>query len=356
MKRCLLVALLLMLILSASALADTHRLAPARSVPDYVTWLLEVASGEVGYTEGAHGYTKYGEWAGDPYAQWCAEFLCWCVDQVDQQHRAGLLGEVYPLYSGQNSGRDWFIRQGRYIVRWGNLEGWGYQWLKGEETFLTTGSYIPQPGDWVFFTWTSDTNTDHVAMVEYCTADDEGNVTVHVIEGNTPSSVQRAEYPLTYKRILGFGTVHDCADWTMRGGNSGKKVSQLQAKLAYLGYLPGTGDEGVYGAGTVEAVKAFQRDHGLKDNGIANIHTQLALNSEYDDRVLTDPSVWKMDAAFADDDQFSLDGLDDFDLWGETVEDEPDDLTLLPRPSAPVDENDDSVAPDLADEQPDWYE
>ena len=103
---------------------------PAYPVPDYVTWLLDIAAGEVGYQEGDHGYSKYGEWAGDPLAQWCAEYLCWCVDQVDQLYGTQLLRQVYPMYSGSNTGKNWFIQQGRYLVRWGNLENWGYQWLK----------------------------------------------------------------------------------------------------------------------------------------------------------------------------------------------------------------------------------
>ena len=73
---------LILLCSCAYAEEEEEVITPAWEVPDYVTWLLEVAGNEVGYTEGAHGYTKYGEWAGDPYAQWCAEFLCWCVDQV----------------------------------------------------------------------------------------------------------------------------------------------------------------------------------------------------------------------------------------------------------------------------------
>ena len=56
--------------------AAEERIEPAELVPNYVTWLLEVAGEEVGYREGDHGYSKYGEWAGDPYCQWCAEFLC----------------------------------------------------------------------------------------------------------------------------------------------------------------------------------------------------------------------------------------------------------------------------------------
>lgn len=297
-------ALLLMLVLLCplwpSALAEETVLEPLWTVPDYVEWLLDVARGELGYQEGAHGYTKYGEWAGDPYAQWCAEFLCWCVDQVDQQHGTSLLKNTYPLYSGQNVGRNWFIKQGRYITRNGNLENWGYQWLKGEEEYIRTGTYIPQPGDWVFFTWTSTTDTDHVAMVEYCTQDEKGNITVHVIEGNTPTSVKRTEYALTYSRILGYGTVHDVADWTMRSGNSGAKVRTLQEKLAYLGYLSQDKVDGVYGTATVEAVKQYQTAKGLKVLGIANIATQKALDEEYKLRLYTDPSAW---SGVLDDDE-----------------------------------------------------
>ena len=209
---------------------------PAWDVPEYVTWLLETAEAELGYTED-HGWTKFGEWSGDGYAQWCAEFLCWCVDQVDQQHGTSLLRNIFPKYSGTNTGRDWYIAQGRYVARNGHIDGVGYEWLKGSDHFLQVGEYIPQPGDWVFFTWTSNTDTDHVAMVEYCTRDDAGEVTIHVIEGNNPSSVQHNTYPLTYNRILGFGTVHDVVNWTLKSGSSGVKVTELQENLILLGLL-----------------------------------------------------------------------------------------------------------------------
>ena len=283
-------ACLLMLPAMAQALSSQTVIEPAWPVPDYVTWLLEVAAGEVGYREGEHGYSKYGEWAGDPYAQWCAEYLCWCVDQVDQQHGTQLLDQVYPLYSGSNTGRDWFIRQGRYIVRCGNLEGWGYQWLRNEDSFITTGSYIPQPGDWVFFTWDSDRDTDHVAMVEYCTRDENGNVQLHVLEGNTPVEVKRAVYDLTYTRILGYGTVHDVADVTMRSGNTGEKVRQLQEKLMLLGLVDKA--DGMFGPATAEAVKSFQTLQGMKATGIASIAMQKALDRAVDEAIDNDPATW----------------------------------------------------------------
>lgn len=294
MKRllALLASLLLLLSLAPAASAAETVIRPQWRVPDYVKWLLEIAGNEVGYKEGAHGYTKYGERWGDPYSQWCAEYLCWCVDQVDQQYGTELLRSIYPLYSGQNTGMRWFIRQGRFIARNGNLDGWGYQWFRGADAFIQAGEYIPQPGDWVFFTWTSDTDTDHVAMVEYCTMDDKGNVTLHCLEGNNPNSVARVTYSISDKKILGYGTVHDVADWTMRQGNSGEKVRLLQEKLIYLGLMPEGSADGVYGAATTLAITEFQRANGLKDNGIANIETQKALNALYQARVNEDPDMW----------------------------------------------------------------
>ena len=287
----LLIALLL-LFACLLAQAEEEVIPPAWRVPDYVTWLLEIAGNEVGYKEGDRGYTKFGEWAGNPYAQWCAEYLCWSVDQVDQLHGTSLLHNVYPLYSGQNTGKNWFIRQGRYISRNGNLEDWGYQWFRDEDEFIKAGEYIPQPGDWVFFTWTSDTDTDHVAMVEYCTRRADGGVTLHCLEGNNPSEVARVEYDINNKRILGYGTVHDVADWTMRHGNTGEKVRQLQDKLVYLGLLNVELATGYYASSTAEVISAYQQANGLKVSGIANLETQAAIDRDYNDKAARDPSKW----------------------------------------------------------------
>ena len=294
-KICLVLCLFL-LIPRLSHAAD-RILDPVVPVPDEIQWLLEVARAEIGYTEGAHGYTKYGEWSGDPYAQWCAEFLCWCVHETDETYGTSLLEHQYPLYSSSNTGRSWFIREGRYIVRNGHLENWGYQWLKGDDHFLTTGTYIPQPGDWVFFTWTNNTDTDHVAMVEYCSEDtDTGDVTIHVIEGNTPDQVKRAAYPLTYTRILGYGTVHDLMDVTMRSGNQGAKVTALQEKLLRLSLLTESDVDGRYGGKTAAAVSAFQSAHGLRANGIASLDTQKAIDRAVEEAVSRDPATWTVDA------------------------------------------------------------
>jgi len=275
----------------SSSLAEETRLDPLWPVPDYVEHLLEVASAEVGYRED-RGRTKYGEWAGDPYCQWCAEFQCWCVDQVDRRWGTSLLKNVYPLYTSSNTGRAWFIEAGRYVIRKGPVEGWGYEWLKGQTSFLRSGDYVPQPGDWVFFTWTANTDTDHVALVEYCTRDDSGRVLIHVIEGNNPVAVARNEYELNDGHILGYGAVHDAVDITMQFGNTGEKVRQLQEKLIYLGYLDAGHLSGHFGNATLDALRAFQTSEGQRASGIANIQTQLRLDEAVDAKYNSDPATW----------------------------------------------------------------
>ncbi len=59
-------------------------------------------------------------------------------------------------------------------------------------------------------------------------------------------------------------------------GSSGDEVKKLQAKLYELGYYSG-GIDGQYGQGTAEAVKLFQSQNGLTDDGVAGDGTRNAL-------------------------------------------------------------------------------
>ncbi len=265
----------------------------AGEIPEFVTWLLDIARGELGYREGAQSYTKYGEWAGDPHAEWCAEFVCWCVGQVDQQHGTALLTKVYPNYGGQNTGRDWFITRGRFVYRKGNCPGWGYQWLLGETKLLKKNDYIPRPGDLVFFSYNEAGDTEHVALVEYCAKDAAGDVVIHVLEGNNPSSVQRNAYRLDNSQVLGFGTCQDVVGTTMRGGNRGDKVKWLQESLHEMGFLEAQHITGAYGGNTKAAVAAFQQTiQGKNATGIADMETQNELVAALAQREFDSPESW----------------------------------------------------------------
>ena len=66
---------------------------------------------------------------------------------------------------------------------------------------------------------------------------------------------------------------------TLKKGDQGTSVKTLQEKLKALGYLTGAAD-GKYGAGTVKAVEAFQKDNGLEATGRVDEDTMAALNAK----------------------------------------------------------------------------
>jgi len=293
-----LLCLLIPLTVTGRAEADAFtEIAPAHPVPDSVRALIELAIEELGYTEERDGVTKYGTWYGNPKAEWCAEFLCWSVAQTEEKLGITLLNEEFPLYGATNIGRNWFLSQGRYIARTGFVTDWGSQWYRGEDKQMERGSYIPQPGDWVFFSYTPSGDTTHVAMVEKAVTDAAGSLYIQVIEGNNPDKVQRALYPLDDWRIQGYGTVHDLADIVLRGGLEGKKVAALQTRLADIGLI-GYGDiNSKYDHRTQEAVRAFQAMMDFPQTGIANQQTQLALNAYAYKWVMEHTEFWTVDGA-----------------------------------------------------------
>ncbi len=71
----------------------------------------------------------------------------------------------------------------------------------------------------------------------------------------------------------------------LRQGASGGEVKELQRRLKEWGYYNGAVD-GIYGSGTVEAVKKFQKKNGLTVDGIAGKATFAALGMNDSVRVL----------------------------------------------------------------------
>jgi len=104
------------------------------------------------------------------------------------------------------------------------------------------------------------------------------------------------EYTMTLRRSLNMDTLRERSlpeptpepvyareNWpteyrTLYRGRQGKDVYMLQMRLRELGYYNGTVTGGYYG-GTIKAVEAFQRDHGLTVDGAAGQQTQSLLFS-----------------------------------------------------------------------------
>lgn len=244
--------------------------------------LLQVAQGEVGYVEGPlTDETKYGEWFCGGRCAWCAEFVTWCVDQVDQRYGTQLMDQLFPYYGGPSTGAPFFIEKGRFISDNGKLPTNEKQWLIGSDHYLAANEYIPYPGDYIwFYYYNRSVGTDHVALVEGVSRNDDGGILVHVIEGNNPDRVQRATYDLTDQRVYGFGTPVKRAYSNLRLYNSNDDVLPLQQDLITLGYYTmEEGQEGYFTKEVQSAVKQFQRDHDMTGSGIVDMETRAALEA-----------------------------------------------------------------------------
>ena len=72
----------------------------------------------------------------------------------------------------------------------------------------------------------------------------------------------------------------DKDDDSLRMGDSGSTVKDLQTKLKKLGYYDGTVDS-TFGSGTYAAVKAFQKKYNLTADGVAGSETLKKLDNAY---------------------------------------------------------------------------
>ena len=75
--------------------------------------------------------------------------------------------------------------------------------------FLDTGqyqsqdtSYVPQPGDIIFFEWETAATQTTLASLESC----DGSA-VYTIEGNRSDAMNRRSYNINSSSILGYGQI-----------------------------------------------------------------------------------------------------------------------------------------------------
>ena len=153
--------------------------------------VIAIAETQLGYTESArnyavwedgttHGYTRYGDWYGSPYGDWCAMFASFCI------HYAGV--EDMPL--------NWGCRT--WIAELEPLDR--YRPAQGEEP------YSPEVGDLIFYDWEGDGLSDHVGLVaELIPETEDEPARLVAIEGNSANKVQYVTYDLDDPVILGYG-------------------------------------------------------------------------------------------------------------------------------------------------------
>lgn len=286
MKR--LICILLLLVLTVTpmlAQLEGEEDAPLGSLDLLVEEMLQTAETEIGYTATKGGKSKYGEWAGGAYKEWCTEFVSWVADQTQQRTGISLVNLFYPYQDTCEEGVKWYTEKGRYLTVKGNIKNMGDQWYWEDGVLVSERAYIPKAGDLMYIEWYKYNRIDHVALVEYVSYDETDGYLIHTIEGNNkilgpePTTVDRYTYKLDDASIRAYGLLRDgVVGTTMRSGNSGENVATLQGQLIALGHMKGTAS-GNFGDSTTSALKAFQKAEGIKATGIADQETQTRLRA-----------------------------------------------------------------------------
>lgn len=141
-----------------------------------------------GEIKGDSTYTYFSEWyiggyARDPrwnqYTPWCGCFLSWGAEQ-----QRDTIDGAPPKFADVDKGMADFQESGK----WRNPND---------------ANNMPIPGDYVFFDWDRGSDPDHVGAV-LCVKDGF----LYTIEGNSGGRVAVHRYPLSDKRIVGYGVLN----------------------------------------------------------------------------------------------------------------------------------------------------
>lgn len=220
--------------------------------------VIRIAARQIGYKESPPGSNgnKYGLWYGLNFAPWCAIWTSYCF------YNAGL-----PLPATTSKG----FAYCPYGVRWFQEQG------KFDKS--------PRAGDVVFFDWRSDGISDHVGIVEKFNTDG----TITTIEGNT-SARNASDGGMVMRQVRSVRTVqgfgHPAYNGVSTSGANvpphpswsryvtltspaatGNDVLKWQQQMTYRGWII-SDEPGRFGQQSHEALKKFQREKGLKVDGV----------------------------------------------------------------------------------------
>lgn len=232
--------------------------------------VVQIALDQMGYTEQADGWTKYGQWYADnvahhqsfAYADWCCMFVTWCM------RTAGVPGTQWPDISPQGS-------EVNYCANWltaaGNPHGKNLMPVVSDDEVTI-----------VFYCWDGDpSDRDHVGICYNYYFDDPQTVIMEVVEGNKSGAVGTRTIALSNAQVAEIYIVSTDfikknfpgLSFMLRSGDEGYAVEILQAFLTAKGFEPLYGVDGEFGKHTKTALMDYQRFAGIEVDGKAGTET-----------------------------------------------------------------------------------
>lgn len=151
------------------------------------------------------------------------------------------------------------------------------QWTKTDWAETGTIDTIPE-NDVVFVYKRSKSNSDVMSHTGVYLGDGTVVDARGVEDGVLHESL--SDYPWTHWARPAWGEAVNDTPPTLRKGSEGPHVKELQKALLLHGYdLPKYGADGKFGAETEKAVRVFQRNMGLVEDGVVGRKTWAALGS-----------------------------------------------------------------------------
>ena len=144
--------------------------------------VVEIAKSQLDYSEShinfviddlgvRRGYTRFGEWYGNPYGEWSSMFTSFCLRYAEY--------EDLPINSGADA----------MLNKWTEMD-----------IFQPVNKYVPEPGDIVFLDKDLNNKVETTAVVI-----DATDKSVTVIEGDLDNKVAKTTYSVKDGYVYGYG-------------------------------------------------------------------------------------------------------------------------------------------------------
>ena len=140
-----------------------------------------------GNTQGSGDYTEYGRRLGSTGSAWCSEFASWCI------RMAGVPTKYVAISHSANA------------VNF--TENTSAKWYAWEDTIYGGGSYTPQKGDLLLWSWengsfSEEDSLSHTSILLEVALEDNGNIVLKTIDGNSNNQVRTRSYTVDAEGFL----------------------------------------------------------------------------------------------------------------------------------------------------------